>query len=463
MIQRVIELQRGLRRLFWTALWNVRWRARPGVALFFRALRRLANPLWLLLWVGVLVVASGLARRHRDEQRLWWGPEAIVNIKYISDALRGVGYDSTTVVRYDFPNFREVTFDLYYADVVRASRLPDFLARQAVDYVVFLHLLKNADIVHIPFTGGPLGTTPLASVEPRLLRMAGIRAVMLPYGGDFWRYSWVTEALVRHAYLIDYPEPGRREDLVDQRVERWMRHADIVLCGTTVEGASRWDVMATDFIVVPPDRVRPRERWEQGNGETKPVTIVHAPNHRGVKGTEFILETVDSLKRKGHAIDFMLLENRPNHEVLEAMRRADICVDHCIGSGWGLFAVEAMGSGATVIANLEDERRIGVHRHFGWLNQSPLVSANIEQIEETIEYLIRNPTLREELGRMGVEYVRRFHSPETSRYLFGSIYRKLAGARVDLMRLFHPATSEYMRRFEPLRPPLRRNRPPALL
>ena len=30
------------------------------------------------------------------------------------------------------------------------------------------------------------------------------------------------------------------------------------------------------------------------------------------------------------------------------------------------------------------------------------------------------------------------------------------------MRLFHPLTSEYMRQWEPLRPPLRRNRPPEL-
>ena len=83
-------------------------------------------------------------------------------------------------------------------------------------------------------------------------------------------------------------------------------------------------------------------------------------------------------------MNLLLLEGRPNQEVLEALRRADICIDHCIGSGWGLLAVEAMASGAAVMVNLDDERRIGVHRHFGWLNQSPLVSANIEQLEETL-------------------------------------------------------------------------------
>jgi hypothetical protein len=286
----------------------------------------------------------------------------------------------------------------------------------------------------------------------------------MPYGADFWRYSWIAEPLVRHAFLIDYPYAGKREDLVERRVKRWMRHADIVVVGTTIEGASRWDVGTTDFNIVPPDRVRPRAQWSRADGRAEPVTILHTPNHRGIKGTEFIVQAVRTLQDRGYLIDLVVPEKRlPNEEILELMRRVDICVDHCIGSGWGLFAVEAMGSGSVVMVNLEDENRLGLHRYFGWLNQSPMVSANIEQLEETLEHLIVNPALREELGRIGIEYVRRFHSAETAQYLFGSIYRKLAGEDVDLMRLFHPVTSPYMQRFEPLRPPLKRNRPLALL
>jgi glycosyltransferase involved in cell wall biosynthesis len=148
--------------------------------------------------------------------------------------------------------------------------------------------------------------------------------------------------------------------------------------------------------------------------------------------------------------------------VIEALGQADICVDNCIGGGYGLFAIEAMASGSVVLGNLEDEQQLGVFRHYGWLNQCPIVSANIDQLKETISYLIRNPSLRADLGRMGIEYVRRFHSPEMAQYMFGSIYRRLAGEEVDLLRLFDPAVSEFIQRFEPLEPPLVRNRPPAL-
>jgi hypothetical protein len=414
------------------------------------------------LWAGILALAARRARRQRGGQRLWWGSDPIITLKYLSDAMQAAGYESTTVVVADSEIFQGRRFDLYYDDIVADSRLPRFIATRAAHYIVFLHLIRNFDIAHIPFTGGPLGRTPLAPFEPRFLRWAGVQTVMLPYGGDFWRYSWVLEALMRHVFLIDYPDAGRHEDVVEARVKRWMKHGDIVFCTTSIEGASRWDVMAPDFTIVPPGRVRARNQWSSADGTSEAVRIVHAPNHRGVKGTEFILEAIRSLERKGYSIELELLERRPNEEVLEAMRRADICIDHCIGSGWGLFSIEAMGSGATVIANLEDEQRLGVHRYFGWLNQSPLVSANIEQLESTIEYLIRNPSFREELGRLGVEFVRRFHSPQTAQYTFGSIYRKLAGEEVDLMRLFHPLSSEYMTRFQPLTPPLRRNRPPEL-
>jgi hypothetical protein len=414
------------------------------------------------LWAGILAVAARRARRHRGGQRLWWGSDPIITLKYLSDAMRAAGHESATIIQADSEIFRRIPFDLYYDDIVAESRLPRFIARRAPDYVVFLHLIRNFDIAHIPFTGGPLGQTPLAALEPRFLRWAGVRTVLLPYGGDFWRYSWVLEALMRHAFLLDYPDAGRHEDVVEARVKRWMKHADIVFCTTSIEGASRWDVMAPDFTIVPSGSVKERDQWGSADGTSEAVTIVHAPNHRGVKGTEFVLEAIRSLERKGYSIQLELLERRPNEEVLEAMRRADICIDHCIGSGWGLFAIEAMASGATVIANLEDEQRLGVHRYFGWLNQSPIVSANIDQLESTIEHLIRNPSLREELGRIGVEFVRRFHSPQTAQYTFGSIYRKLAGEDVDLMRLFHPLSSEYMSRFEPLTPPLRRNRPPEL-
>lgn len=420
--------------------------------------RRALLAAWAALWAGPLLVLARLSRRHRRPQpyRLFWGPTPLVNIRYLSDALRAAGHESTTVVTHDYGIFSGTRFDVYYDDVIARSRLPKAIARRSVEYLVLLDAFRSADVMHLPFDGGPLGRTPLAALEPRLLRLAGIRTVMLGYGADFFRYSQILETAMRHAMLISYPEAGRQEERIAERVRRWTEHADVIVAGFMVEGASRWDVLVPNYLVVDPERFGPRASPRPGGG---PVTIVHAPNHRGVKGTEFIVAAVEALQRRGHDIEFVLLENVANEEVLATMARADICVDHCIGSGYGLFAIEGMASGAVVVANLEDEQRIGVHRHFGWLDECPIVSANIEQIEATLERLVTDVELRGRLAEIGPEYVRRFHSPATAQHLFGAIYRHLAGEDVDLMRLFHPLASDYMRRFEPLRPPLRRNRP----
>ena len=413
-----------------------------------------------VLAVAYLTILAIKRRRNRNEGlRLYWGPAPMINIKYISDSLREVGFNSTTVVTHDYSIYEGLRFDRYHDEIVRASRIPHFIKRRAQSYIVFASLLKSYDIVHIPFSGGPLGSTGIAWLEPLLFKLSGIRVVMLAYGSDFWRYSWIPETLVRHALLISYPDPGRSEHEIECRVKRWMRHADIVVGGFMVEGASRWDVLATNFLVVPLDRIKPREQWSKADGRSAAVKIVHAPNHRGVKGTEFMLAAIERLRKRGYAIELKLLEKVSNDAVLAAMREADICLEHCIGSGYALFAIEAMGSGSAVLSNLEDEHRIGVHRHFGWLDQCPIVSANIDQLEETLEFLIKNPSLREQLGRIGIDYVKRFHSPQMAQYLFSSIYRKMDGQEVDLMRLFHPITSDFMRSFEPLKPPLKRNRP----
>lgn len=452
------------RQRFWVGLWNLRQRVRGRLRALGRSVTPSADGAFpTYLWSVALRRAARRSRRHRGSGRLYFGPEPLISNKYWSDAMREGGADSTAVATHEFENFKATRFDLYHSEIAEASGLPGSIVRRYPAYVAALHLLRSFDIAHISYTGGPLGGTPLAKLEPALFRSAGIRSVVLPYGGDFWRYSSILEAEMRHAMLLDYPAAGRQEREVSERVERWTREADAVVGGMMVDGASRWDVLPTSYVTVPDDHIPAREGWSRHDGESGgTVKVIHAPNHRGVKGSEFIIAAVEELRASGLDIDLQLLERRPNEEVLEAMREADICIDHCIGSGYGLFAIEAMASGAATMAKLEDEQRIGVHRHFGWLDQCPLVSANIEQLGETIELLARDPGLREELGRTGLEYVRRFHSSDTARYLFGSIHRSLAGEKVDLMRLFHPLSSEFMQRFEPLRPPLRRNRPLGL-
>jgi hypothetical protein len=116
-----------------------------------------------------------------------------------------------------------------------------------------------------------------------------------------------------------------------------------------------------------------------------------------------------------------------------------------------------------VMSNLEHEAYTRVFRRYAFLNECPILSTTPENLTQNLRVLVKNPKLREELGRAGRKYVEKYHSYEMAQYLFGSIYEKIIRGRdVDLMNLFHPLTSEFNRRKPLVQHPLIENRLPAM-
>ena len=167
--------------------------------------------------------------------------------------------------------------------------------------------------------------------------------------------------------------------------------------------------------------------------------IVHSPNHRKIKGTEFIIKAVNELKQEGLQIEFLLLEGMKNSRVKQALERADILVDQIL-KGYGLNLVEGMAMKAAVISNLEgDEIPIKVYRRYSFLNECPALNATPENIKEQLKTLILNPALRNELGDAGRQYVEKYHSYQTTQYMFSSIYDKIwYGKEFKLLDMFDP-------------------------
>lgn len=40
----------------------------------------------------------------------------------------------------------------------------------------------------------------------------------------------------------------------------------------------------------------------------KPIVVGHMPNHRGVKGTEFLIDAIERLKSEGVKVELLLIE-----------------------------------------------------------------------------------------------------------------------------------------------------------
>jgi glycosyltransferase involved in cell wall biosynthesis len=403
--------------------------------------RRLLEAGLALLAGAVGLTLAAVAKPQRRE--LVWTPVPLVYNLYWSNAMRKAGWASTTLMSHRYELFEGTDFDRYIPDLV-----PPPLRRWShviEPYAGLLYVIRNASVVHIPFTGGPLGGTRFWRFEAPLLRRAGIKTVVIPYGGDYYMYSRIVDPVFRNGLLISYPAAGRQEASVAKRVEHWSREADVVIVGARVDGLPRWDVPAGNCLSVDTGRWPAKTAYSDADGRSGPVRVMHAPNHRGVKGTEFLVAAVEELRAEGLDVKLELIEGRPNEEVRELMREVDVFADQFVITGYGLAGVEAMASGLPVLCNLEDDSVMRLYRLYSFFGQCPIVSTAPETIADRLRPLVTQPVLRRQLGEAGRRYVERFHSEATTQYLFGSIYRKLLdGEDVDLINLFHPLRSAYM-------------------
>jgi spore maturation protein CgeB len=107
---------------------------------------------------------------------------------------------------------------------------------------------------------------------------------------------------------------------------------------------------------------------------------------------------------------------------------------------------EGMATGLPVFANLENKNYVNLFRRYSFLNESPILSTSPETLKENLKLLITNPELRKELGELGRKYVEKYHSYNTFQYLFTNIIKKLNGEDIDLINLFHPLKSDFVKK-----------------
>jgi glycosyltransferase involved in cell wall biosynthesis len=366
-----------------------------------------------LCYLGIVAVVARAARELRRlvgrRPRIVWGNTPIINIKYWSRAVQAAGYRSRTIVTHVYPSNDPRDFDIV-ADQWLADR-PRLLGLR--DYLLFARVLWSADIVSAFFDGGFLRATPLSRAELRLLRLAGCKLVLIPFGSDVAVRGHLgpTEAsfAVHYAYLLEQSEAIRA------RVDRLGAAADLVIKTLQVGYLPRHDAFWSHGLAIDTDRWSPRED-DRGASAT---SIVHAPNHRQLKGTDAVIEAVDRLRAEGLDVRLVLLEGRPNEEVREAIRAADIAVDQLL-TGYGLFAVECMSAGVPVISNLRWMPR--AMREAPSLVVAPIVDADAHDLVDRLRELVTDPERRRRLGRESRSFAVRYHSYETIGRVWTAIF-----------------------------------------
>lgn len=431
----------------------------------YETARYLTAP-FALLCVFVYVCFYRLWARRSEQPRLVWGPIPIISNKYWSYALKRGGYNSRTLMfSYQATINRQEDFDLNISQLLRLPFGPlSQLYEYAVSpYVAFIYAVGRFDMFHHSFRGGFLGGTPLWRAEASFLRIAGKKTVIIAYGEDAYLYSRLIDPSLRHVLLIYRKQPALDERRIQARVDYWTRRADIVITGFMIDGLGRWDVLAFQPVVIDTELWLPKKFYTSADGANGVVKIIHTPNSRGFKGTEYLQRAVEELRAEGLQIELLLIEGVQNEEVRRlTAEEADILAEQFIATGYAMSGIEGMASGLPVLANLESETYTRLFRRCSYLNECPILSTTPETLKENLRVLVTHPRLREQLGRAGREYVLKYHSEKAAQYMFGAIYDKIWYHKdVDLVDLFHPLKATYYRSQPMVEHPLVENRLPS--
>jgi glycosyltransferase involved in cell wall biosynthesis len=342
-----------------------------------------------------------LWRILRLKPRVVWGPLPVISIKYWSASLRALGYPSRTLV--DFVstiNLRE-DFDRHADEFLG----PGGLSALARPFAVFSYVLVKADVVCSFLDGGFLRGTPLRAVEARLLKLAGVKLVSMPYGSDIAVPGHIGPA--EDALLKDYPDFAHVAVQTRQRVDWFCRWSDVVIRNYQFGYLPRWDVVWPTMLAIDTDEWAGTSAATEADGTKGEVVIVHAPNHRHVKGTDALIRVVAELESEGVKLRLNLIEGRPNHEVKQAVFEADVVADQFI-AGYAMFAIEGLSAGKPVLSAIgwmPDEIRTTAA-----LRNCPIVDTNVENLKENLRRLVEDPGLRRELGEAGRRFALDYHS-----------------------------------------------------
>jgi hypothetical protein len=138
--------------------------------------------------------------------------------------------------------------------------------------------------------------------------------------------------------------------------------------------------------------------------------VLHAPTHRGVKGTRFVLDAVDKLKAEGVKFRFQLVEGLPRPVARRLFEQAHLLIDQLWLGWYGGLSVELMALGRPVICNIREDGLKFLPP--GMSGELPIIRAAPETLATVLREWLTSRRL--ELVRRGEEsrrYVEKWHDP----------------------------------------------------
>ncbi len=365
------------------------------------------------LFLMALVSRSWKLFAKRTQYNVFWGTEPIINFYHWARATGEIFTNSVFITRYDSYVVNGRAHLTLFSSNRTSGPFPQFAKTLIENFIFFVTLsrvLFSANLVCMSCDGFIFQHYKILGfnyrIELYLLKLAGIKICVLPYGGDAYVYSRVRDKNWLFGLISDYPFAAKQQIPISKRVDFYIRESDIFLPGQMLfDGLGRSDwITPSTLCVQEPDRVRARKTSDDK------LIVTHAPNHRAVKGTRFVIEAVDGLVKQGYKIELKLLERKTNEEVIRTLlEESDLHVDQLIFDGYGLNALESMSLGIPTVGNFSGPCRNFFDR-WSHTEECPMIIANEETLMEVLLRIIENKSVLEPISRESIDYVKKYHS-----------------------------------------------------
>ena len=347
------------------------------------------------------------------KRRVFIGLMANNNLVYIRNSLIKLHYVAK-IIPWIIPHHEQgvINYDLNIASVFpRLYR--NFFGQLLLIYGFFFWTLYRFDIFIMPFRNRLLDRTGfLTWFEFQLLRLAGKKVILNPYGGDIqfpevWNTSENKAFKELYAAWNNDPYYSKIPSVQTRKNTHYcQKHADALIVSIDWPDYLEKGNCYYLHMRCVPDLIN---TFSKRNNKNKLFTIVHATNHTHFKGTQHLEDAVSDINKNGKICELIILKNAKNLDVLKAIQNADIVFDQLLLGAYGRLAIEAMSLGKPVICYLRDDF---IKLYKNW-NECPIVNTNIDNIKEKILELMKmSDKERETIGEKSLAYVNKYHSPE---------------------------------------------------
>ena len=136
-----------------------------------------------------------------------------------------------------------------------------------------------------------------------------------------------------------------------------------------------------------------------------PLKILHAPTNREVKNTKAVEDAISQVKNEGLDIQFTLIEDTKHSELISQISKHDLVIDWVNPEYgiYGVFSIESMALGRTVICSLTDS----LYSNY----DMPIISISPTNLASKITELCNNRNILIEKGKASHDFVQSHHNP----------------------------------------------------